>query len=43
MTERMQLVMTPRSAFSYEDLPSDTFGAQFAVRHFDPNAPENLG
>lgn len=37
MTERMQQVITPRSAFSYEDLPSDTFGAQFAVQHFNSN------
>jgi filamentous hemagglutinin len=26
------------SAFSYEDLPSDKFGADFAVNHFDPNS-----
>ena len=37
MTERMQQAVTPRSAFSYEDIPSDTFGAQFAVDHFNPN------
>jgi hypothetical protein len=42
-TERMQQVFTPRSAFSYEDLPSDTFGARFAVQHFNPNAREPFG
>jgi hypothetical protein len=42
-TERMQQVLTPHSAFSYEDIPSDTFGAQFAVQHFNPNAQETFG
>jgi hypothetical protein len=43
MTERMQQVVTPRSAFSYEDLPSDTFGARFAVQHFNPNSNITFG
>lgn len=42
-TERMQQVFTPRSAFSYEDIPSDTFGARFAVEHFNPNLETTFG
>mgnify|MGYP000888454095 FL=1 len=42
-TERMQKLMTPRSAYSYEDLPSDAFGARFAVEYFDPNARSTFG
>lgn len=42
-TERMQQLFTPHSAFSYEDLPSDTFGAWFAVQHFNPNARVTFG
>jgi hypothetical protein len=42
-TERMQQLFTPHSAFSYEDLPSDTFGARFAVQHFNPNARVTFG
>jgi uncharacterized protein DUF4157 len=43
VTERVQSVVTPRSAYSYEDLPSDTFGARFAVQHFNPNSPMTFG
>jgi hypothetical protein len=31
------------SAYSYEDLPSDKFGADFAVNHFDPDSDLNFG
>lgn len=31
------------SKYSYEDLPSDKFGADFAVNHFDPDSQLNLG
>jgi hypothetical protein len=31
------------SSYSYEDLPSDKFGADFAVNHFDPNSHLTLG
>ncbi|MBP5668435.1 MAG: hypothetical protein J6X32_09840 [Salinivirgaceae bacterium] len=31
------------SAYSYEDLPSDKFGADFAVNHFDPNSELSFG
>ena len=30
------------TAYSYEDLPSDKFGAEFAVKHFDPNSDTPL-
>jgi RHS repeat-associated protein len=33
----------PHSAYSYEDLPSDKFGADFAVNHFDPNSDLTFG
>ncbi len=31
------------SAYSYEDLPSDKYGADFAVNHFDSNSDLTLG
>lgn len=31
------------SSYSYEDLPTDKFGADFAVNHFDPNSNLTLG
>ncbi len=31
------------SAYSYEDLPTDKFGAEFAVNHFDPNSDKTFG
>ncbi len=31
------------SAYSYEDLPSDRFGAEFAVNYFNPNSSRTLG
>ncbi len=30
--------MAPHSAYSYEDLPSDRFGADFGANYFDPNS-----
>jgi RHS repeat-associated protein len=35
--ERMDQFGATYSAYSYEDLPSDKYGADFAVNHFDPN------
>ena len=32
----------PHSAYSYEDLPSDKFGADFGANHFDPTSDLNL-
>jgi hypothetical protein len=31
------------SAYSYEDLPSDKFGAEFATKYFDPNSKQTFG
>lgn len=31
------------SAYSYEDLPSDKFGAEFGAKYFDPKSKDNLG
>ena len=31
------------SMFSYEDLPSNKFGAEFGAKHFDPNSSLTLG
>jgi RHS repeat-associated protein len=33
----------PHSSFSYEDLPSDRFGAEFGSNYFDPNSKLTLG
>jgi len=33
----------PHSAYSYEDLPSDKFGAELGVRYFDPNSKQTFG
>jgi hypothetical protein len=33
----------PHSSYSYEDLPSDKFGADFAVNHFDQNSDLTFG
>lgn len=32
----------PTSAYSYEDLPSDYFGADFGARYFNPNSSKTL-
>jgi RHS repeat-associated protein len=34
---------SPHSAYSYEDLPSDWYGADFATNHFDPDSKMTLG
>ncbi|MFC2140938.1 RHS repeat-associated core domain-containing protein [Acidobacteriota bacterium] len=36
--ERMDSVIAPHSAYSYEDLPSDKFGVIFALNYFNPNS-----
>lgn len=36
--EASDVFFAPHSAYSYEDLPSDKFGADFAVNFFDPNS-----
>ena len=34
---------SPHSAYSYEDLPSDKYGAIFGASFFNPNSPLSLG
>jgi hypothetical protein len=41
--EMSDLVLAPHSAFSYEDLPSDLFGAEFGANYFDPNSDLTFG
>ena len=36
--EYADLLTAPHSAFSYEDLPTDKFGAEFGATYFDPNS-----
>ena len=40
MTDRFA---APYSAYSYEDLPSDKYGADFATNYFDPTSKLNFG
>uniref|UniRef100_UPI00387038D1 hypothetical protein n=1 Tax=Fibrobacter sp. TaxID=35828 RepID=UPI00387038D1 len=35
-------IMAPHSAYSYEDLPTDRFGADFGANHFDPNSEKTF-
>ena len=41
--ERTDAIVAKHSAFSYEDLPSDKFGADFGANYFDPNSNLSLG
>lgn len=41
--ERTGAIVAKHSAFSYEDLPSDKFGADFGANYFDPNSNLSLG
>ena len=36
-------IFASHSAYSYEDLPSDKFGADFGANYFDPNSKLSLG
>src|SRR5690554_789502 len=40
--EASDVFVAGHSAYSYEDLPSDYYGADFAVNHFDPNSKETF-
>jgi|GEM_PF-6230169 len=40
MTDR---IVAPHSAYSYEDLPSDKWGADFGANYFNPNSKMTLG
>ena len=41
--ELSQMFADPDSMFSYEDLPSNKYGADFGAKHFDPNSSLTLG
>ena len=41
--EAMDKFVAPWSAYSYEDLPSDKYGAIFGAHFFSPNKKQNLG
>lgn len=41
--EVADLVFSEHSAFSYEDLPSDKFGAEFGTNYFDPSSSKDFG
>jgi RHS repeat-associated protein len=42
MQEFVDKFSAPYSAFSYEDLPSDKFGAEFGANYFDPNSKQTF-
>lgn len=42
MQEMSDRVFAPHSAYSYEDLPSDKFGAEFGTKYFDPNSKKTF-
>ena len=37
------MAFAKHSAFSYEDLPSDKYGADFGANYFDPNSEQTFG
>jgi RHS repeat-associated protein len=41
--ERSDMLFAKHSAYSYEDLPSNFFGAEFGAKYFDPNSELTLG
>ncbi|MCX6232781.1 MAG: RHS repeat-associated core domain-containing protein [Bacteroidetes bacterium] len=41
--EMSDRLFAPYSAYSYEDLPSDKYGADFAVNYFNPNSKLSFG
>lgn len=42
LQEFSDMITAPHSAYSYEDLPSDLFGAEFAVFYFDPDSEKTF-
>ena len=42
LQEKLDIVKAPHSAFSYEDLPTDRFGADFGANYFDPNSNKSF-
>ena len=43
LQEMVDMGFSEHSAFSYEDLPSDKFGAEFGANYFDPNSNKDFG
>jgi len=43
MQERTDKIFAKYSAYSYEDLPTDKFAADFGANHFDPKSKLTLG
>ncbi len=43
LQEKIDTYFAPHSAYSYEDLPTDKFAAEFGVLYFDPNDEKTLG
>ena len=41
--EISDMIFARHSAFSYEDLPSDKFGADFGANYFNPNSNQTFG
>ena len=41
--EMSDRVFAKHSAYSYEDLPSDKYGAEFATKYFDPESDKTFG
>ena len=41
--ERLDQFMAPHSSYSYEDLPSDRYGAILGAEYFNPNSEQTLG
>jgi RHS repeat-associated protein len=41
--EMSDRIFAKHSAYSYEDLPSDKFGAEFGAKYFDPNSKSTFG
>lgn len=43
LQERFDSIFSRHSAYSYEDLPSDRFGAEFGANYFNPDSKTSLG
>lgn len=43
LQERSDKFVAEHSAYSYEDLPSDKYGADFGANYFDPNSELTFG
>ena len=43
LQEKGDQLFAPHSAYSYEDLPTDRFAAEFGANYFNPNSDLSLG